>query len=647
MRQRLFFVSLFFITFLSISVKPSFSDAAALFDPGSEEIVDYGKYGEFKGIGTENYKYEIKDRPGLAKAVGEGIYPSSSIYKDPGCIAAQTAGKLKGNQWDFVNSEDQMLAFYKWATTNEEPGVKLYYSAAALAKTDQTFHAIKAYYAVLINFPRSIGWTYWHTPLYISKMALNDIEYLLRTHPELGMSLVDAKITVESSFDDDTANDKFIINPGRLVRVKPEDSINKKTDLSGLKIVKTVGGKHVRLVKYENGHWRLLVDGKPYVIKAVAYSPNKIGLTPDNGTLNVQTDWMTADFNNNGRPDGPYDAFVDKNRNNKQDEDEPAVGDFQLMKEMGANTIRLYHHSTNRDLLKDGYERYGFMYLMGDFLGMYAVGSGAEWYAGTDYTNPDQQKKMMESVKQMVTEYKNEPYILMWVLGNENNYGFPGTPGIEPGMGCKAKIQPEAYYRFINEVAKMIKSIDPNHPVAICNGEVNYLNYFAEYAPEVDVFGTNSYRGPHGFGRTLWEDVRDVADRPVLITEYGCPSYIAGNQEKAEELQAEYHEGNWKDIEHNLGGSGMGNALGGVCFEWVDEWWKGGPPPQLNPSRQEPEGWDFKAQKKIPGNFRGPFPDGWLHEEYLGVTGQGDGLNSPFSRRLKKSYLWYEENWTK
>jgi len=593
MKQRLFFVLTFFITFFILPCQFAFAKVKPLFDPGSEGIINYEKYGEYKDIGTENYKYEIKDRKGLSCAAGEGIYPNNSIFKDPNFVEAQKSGKLIGNHWNFVDIDDQMLAFYKWATTNETPGVKQFYAAGALAKAGHIAHAIKAYHAILVHFPKTIGWTYWHTPLYISKMALNEIDYLTRTHPELGIKLVGAKISIGGAFDDNISNDKFVINPGKLVKVKPKEVVEKKANLSKLKVVKSVGGDYVKLIKYENGHWQLRVDDEPYIIKAMAYFPNKIGLSPDNGTLNVQTDWMIADFNNNGKIDGPYDAYFDENKNNKQDKDEFSIGDFQLMKDIGVNTLRLYHHANNKALLKDGYENYGFMYLMGDFLGMYAAGSGAAWYEGTDYTNAGQKKKMMESVKQM------------------------------------------------------IKSIDPTHPVAICNGEVHYLEYFAKYAPEIDVFGVNAYRGPRGFGRTLWEDVKDLIDKPVLIMEYGCPSYIAGDVKKAEEAQAEYHKGSWKDIEYNLAGSGFGNALGGVCFEWVDEWWKAGPPPQLDPAAQEPEGWDFKTKKRIPGNFRGPFPDGWFHEEYLGITSQGDGSNSPFLRQLRKVYFWYKENWTK
>src|SRR3989338_3337955 len=92
----------FFAAFLTAPIKPAFSDdvkqVKPLFDPGTEEIVDYAKYGEFKGIGTENYKYTIKDRKGLTAAVGEGIYPSTSVTKDPGYREAQGSGKLVGDR---------------------------------------------------------------------------------------------------------------------------------------------------------------------------------------------------------------------------------------------------------------------------------------------------------------------------------------------------------------------------------------------------------------------------------------------------------------------------------------------------------------------------------------------------------------------
>jgi beta-glucuronidase len=209
----------------------------------------------------------------------------------------------------------------------------------------------------------------------------------------------------------------------------------------------------------------------------------------------------------------------------------------------------------------------------------------------------------------------------LWLRGNENNYG----------VASNADKKPEAYFEFVNEVAKMIKSIDPNHPVAICNGDTLFLDVFAKYAPDIDIFSANVYRGDYGFG-SFWEQVFDASGKPAFITEYGCPSYVHNlTLDEAEEAQANYHRGNWLDIAANMAGKagGVGNALGGVVFEWTDEWWK----------NYEP----FYHDKK--SDAIGPFPGGYYYEEWFGITTQGDGQSSPFLRQMKKSYYAYQEMW--
>ena len=46
-----------------------------LYDPGTEDIVDYSKYGTFEGLGTEKYQYKITNRKGLAAAGRRGDLP--------------------------------------------------------------------------------------------------------------------------------------------------------------------------------------------------------------------------------------------------------------------------------------------------------------------------------------------------------------------------------------------------------------------------------------------------------------------------------------------------------------------------------------------------------------------------------------------
>jgi hypothetical protein len=594
-----------------------------LHDTGKQEVVDYEKYGEFKNVGTKDYKYVVKDQEGLIAAVGEGIYPNTlSVRWDPELKKAQKEKRLEGLHWDFVHSADLEAAFLKWATSSEPQGVKLFYTAFILEKSGLIKHAIKCYYAIVVHFPGSYGWTYWHTPWYVGQAAIAKIKYLCDKYPQMGYKLVDADIRILNGYDNDVSNDSAVTNPGKLVKLGLWDRLKarfmKPTEKrSAIKLRRGQGKVH--LAQYENGDWQLIVDHKPFVIKAITYSPTKVGQSPDEGT---QTSWMEDDFNNNGKADGPYDAFVDKNRNNKQDADEASVGDFRLMKDMGINAIRLYHHplAVNKEILSDLYKNYGIRVIMGDFLGKYALGSGAPWNPGTDYRDQDQKKNMLDSVTKMVTEYKDEPYILFWLIGNENVYGY----------ACNANTYPEEFFKFANEVARHIKIIDPEHPVAICSGDILYLDKFGKNAPDIDLFGTNAYRGEYGFGR-LWQSVKEEADIPVFITEFGCPAYSQGKSvNETEKLQADYHYGSWKDIENNRAfREGVGNSVGAVVFEWLDEWWKA-----------------YEANvHDTRGLWVGPFPDGYMHEEWLGVASQGDGKSSPFLRQLRKSYDMYKKMW--
>lgn len=593
----------------------------SLHDEGEEFPVDYSRYGEFKNLGTSEYTYVVNDPIGLAKAVGEGIYPNTTSVKfDPNFVKVRK--KLsKIDHWKILNSRDLSLAFYKWCIAPEPQGVKQFYIGEILEKSGLIKQAIKAYYAVLVHFPKTIGWTYWNTPWYVGKVALYRIKSLLKEYPELNLKLEGAYIKVKNGTNNNVRDDIFIVNPGRLVPKSLKDRLAcfKKRRLG--KPVKIQGKGKVKLVRYQSGDWQLLVENTPFMIKGITYAPTKVGESPDEGTL---SNWMYQDTNNDGIIDAPYQAWVDKNRNNIKDEDEEAVGDFYLMKEMGVNCLRLYHQpfKLNKELLRDLYNSYGIYVAIGDFLGKYALGSGASWEEGTDYDNPIHQENMLNSVREMVEEFKDEPYVLLWILGNENVYG----------IACNADKKPANFFRFANRAAKLIKSLDPfQRPVAIASGDVLYLHFFAKECPDIDIFGTNAYRGKYGF-LDLWEEVKTLVDKPVVITEYGAPSYSADyTQEEAEEYQALYHKNAWLDIYENRAGYGQGNSLGGFVFEWVDEWWKA----------YEPGYHDKK------GLFAGPFLDGYMHEEWLGVCSQGDGKHSPFLRQLKKAYFTYQKFWKK
>jgi beta-glucuronidase len=410
-------------------------------------------------------------------------------------------------------------------------------------------------------------------------------------------------------------------------------------------VVQTIGGSHVQLKKYANHHWQLFVDGKPFEIKALTYSVTPVGLSPDRGTWNVSKDWQLVDTNHNQLHDGFFESYVDKNQNGVRDADEPVIGDAQLLKDLGANTLRAYHHLYNKELFRRLYKDYGLYVLCGDLLGGYAVDSGATWAEGTDYKNDAQQRHMLASVRKMVEEYKDEPYILMWVLGNENVYGVGNNSGKEP----------DAFYDLVDRAAQLIHKLDPNHPVALANGDVLFLDHIKERAPHIDVFGANVYRGEQGFGRSFFQDVREQLDKPVLVTELGAPAYAEGySQEQAEAYQAMYLANNLEDLKAHMAGKGVGNALGGVLFEFIDEWWKANSDLPLKIQKEKADWYAPKAaiyknlqpdhHDTVP-QFGGPFLDGWSYEEWFGITSQGSGRGSPFARILRPAYFKIKELW--
>jgi len=357
-----------------------------------------------------------------------------------------------------------------------------------------------------------------------------------------------------------------------------------------------------------------------YLIKGVVYQVVKIGQAPpwcDN--------WMTS------KDDPAHKARVDLNKDGILTEDEKEVGDFQLMKEMGVNTIRLYEPpglkcgatpdivtdeevDAARRILRELYSEYGIMTIMGHSLGYYV-----------DYSNSQVRKQIHDEVLQMVQTYKDEPFVLMWNLGNENNIRQTATGG---------NFAEDYYKKTVQYIAEDIKKIDKNHPISISNMGLAGVYDFSDYCDAVDIYGANMYQAK-GFSG-LWMTARRI-DRPAYLTEFGCDALDSRKEPRVvnEELQAEYVKKQWKDITSNHL-KGAGTSLGGIYFEWLDEWWKSNYDDSWTHTYEG--GWDvpsFDVGTRESGN-----------EEWWGICAQNEnGKYSPNYRYLRKVYYTLKELW--
>ena len=78
-------------------------------------------------------------------------------------------------------------------------------------------------------------------------------------------------------------------------------------------------------------------------------------------------------------------------------------------------------------------------------------------------------------------------------------------------------------YRLFNEAAKIVKTIDPSRPVAMCNGDLVFLDIIVEECKDIDIFGVNSYRGD-SFD-TLFQVVKEKYGKPLMFTEFGADAF--------------------------------------------------------------------------------------------------------------------------
>jgi hypothetical protein len=173
---------------------------------------------------------------------------------------------------------------------------------------------------------------------------------------------------------------------------------------------------------------------------------------------------------------------------------------LEKVKEYGGNSVRIGSRKDELDLAQQ--------------LGLKALvnlPANAERY-GFDYNDTGAVKKQTERIIEIVQKTKDHPAVMMWTIGNEIDW-IPGNKPYNPKL-----------WDAINDAAKAIKAIDPDHPVmtVIGTSSMEKVAEIVKQCPDLDLLGINTY----GDIYTLPETLKKYGwNKPFVIAEWGPDGY--------------------------------------------------------------------------------------------------------------------------
>ena len=344
------------------------------------------------------------------------------------------------------------------------------------------------------------------------------------------------------------------------------------------------------VVENNNSELKLKVDGKDFMVNGMNWDYFPIGTNYSYSLWNQSDDFIRQ-------------ALDDE---------------MGLLQNMGVNTIRVYS-GIPKKWIEYIYTNYGIYTMLNHSFGRYGLTIDGVWKPNTEYSDAKTRELLLKEVTQMASEYKDTKGLLLFLLGNENNYGLfwdgAETENI-PIEDRKSTARARSMYKLFNEAVVAMKAIDTNHPMAICNGDLLFLDIIAQECKDVDIFGTNVYRGV-SFG-DLFERVKKEYGKPVLFTEFGADAFNVITNQEDQNAQAFYLKGNWKEIYENAAGLGKsGNSIGGFTFQFSDGWWKYGQTKNLDVH-------DSNASWSN-GGYQKDFAEGQnnMNEEWFGICAKG------------------------
>ena len=305
---------------------------------------------------------------------------------------------------------------------------------------------------------------------------------------------------------------------------------------------------------------QILLNGEPFRIKGICYSPNQIG---QSGTLTPFGDFFTGLFLATTGPDN------------------------ENMRRMGANVQRGYgwtvgsNHTAYLDRsYNDGVDP---IYV---FINRWIDPS-------TDWDNPAAVNAIVSDWVAIAEETKDHPAVIGYLFGNEAN--------VQSGNGTKA-----SFWRAMETIAAAVKEEAPDKLVSFpITDALSSVQIVDELVPTIDFWSIQVYRSTT-FG-SFFDEYKLASDKPVVLTEYGYDAFDNIAQSEYPDnaaFTADVVEGMIKEIEAN-----SDVCAGGMIFSYRDEWWKA----QGGASAHDNGGITALGM-----------PDGLLNEEWWGIFAAED-----------------------
>ena len=213
----------------------------------------------------------------------------------------------------------------------------------------------------------------------------------------------------------------------------------------------------------------------------------------------------------------------------------------------GGNSVRTWS-TDGADKILDEAHALGLTVTLGIWLG--------HERHGFDYNDENQVREQLDRAREAVLRYRDHPALLMWGIGNE-------MEGFENGDN-------PAIWKAVNDVAAMVRELDPDHPTMTVTAFVHgqRIEYVHKRSPAIDIHGVNAYGGALVVAERLREG---GATKPFVLTEFGplgpweMPKtewgapYEQTSSDKAKFYRQSYEQGILSE---------PGFALGSYAFLW-------------------------------------------------------------------------------